>query len=450
MDVDVMQIRNLFSKIVRSYFDDNLDIHVQSFNLLGFAGMAACASITAISLVQGSYIDTVVCAFFFFVALFLICVTGKKVAGVNISYRISSWIVVATVFMTAFPALFFTSGGYKGGMPGFFIFAIIYTTILFSKYERVIALTIEFTIYTGCCLIAFFYPEIVLVGHSEMFYLIEALAVIFVCGSLLMLVILLLLRIYHSRQIQIIELNRELKSRNESLMKYDKMKTDFLAAVGHEINKPLTAISGSNEDTMDLLQENPINMAEIMTNYERIKSKVFLIDKIVTDLMDTAAMESGRLSLSRELCSLSKFLRIVCDAEFCKIDKNNNKLSYSLQPDLPQLWIDPERIAQVMTNLLANATLHTKGGEITVALTRTDNRQIVSVSDTGEGMEPELVEIALKEYMTSRESNQYWRHGFGLFVCRQIVLAHGGEIWVESEEGRGTSISFTLKEGCYE
>jgi signal transduction histidine kinase len=123
---------------------------------------------------------------------------------------------------------------------------------------------------------------------------------------------------------------------------------------------------------------------------------------------------------------------------------NGNSITYDLQRNVPKIWVDPARIEQIMTNLLANAVHHTKNGKITVKLLRTGKTQTVSVTDNGEGMAPEVAEAVLKQYITSR--GDYWRHGYGLYVCRQIVLSHGGEIWIESEKGRGTSVSFTLVE----
>ena len=79
---------------------------------------------------------------------------------------------------------------------------------------------------------------------------------------------------------------------------------------------------------------------------------------------------------------------------------------------------------------------------ITVKLTRTDKNQIVGVTDTGEGMDMEMARIALKQYVSTKAD--YWRHGIGLYICRQIITAHGGDIWIDSEKGRGTTVTVTL------
>jgi signal transduction histidine kinase len=98
-----------------------------------------------------------------------------------------------------------------------------------------------------------------------------------------------------------------------------------------------------------------------------------------------------------------------------------------------------------MANLISNAVRHTKDGVVTVRLARTEKGRKVSVEDNGEGMDAGISEAALKQYLPSGKDD-YWRHGIGLYLCRQIVTSHGGEIWIDSEKGRGTTVAFSLVE----
>lgn len=433
-------MRKLFKNFSRRYFDESLDLHIQVFNLLAFAGVAAGIIIAGVSALQKAGAASVGLNLLASVlAIILLRITGTR-----ISYRAASWFIIITVFMLLFPLLFFAIGGYRSGMPGFFIFAIVFTAMLLEKRERFAAILPEFIIYIGCCIAAYFYPHLVTQFESEAYYVSDVITGILVSGGLILLVVLLSIRMYRTRVVQIKELNRELEARNEALELYSKMKSDFLVTVAHEISPPLTAIVLSSTDTMELLEESPVNMGEIIENHKRIEQKVLLIDRIVTDLMDTAAIETGRLSLSRQPVRLSELLRAACGAGMKQLDTNGNRIVYDFEEKLPLIWADPGRMEQVMLNLLSNAVRHTKGGTITVRLTRAEQRQTVSVSDTGEGMEPEIAAGALKEYVTS--SGESWRHGYGLYICRQIILSHDGEIWIDSEKGRGTTVSFTLKE----
>jgi signal transduction histidine kinase len=231
------------------------------------------------------------------------------------------------------------------------------------------------------------------------------------------------------------------------------MKSDFLAAVAHEIRTPLDFIVAGSRDTLDLLEDTPINTGEIIDNQEKIRQRAMRIDGIVMDLMDAVAIENGRLSLSRQLIRLSEFLKSACGAGLKKPDAGDNRIVYDLEQGLPRVWADPARIEQVMANLISNAVRHTKGGVITVKLARgekagkQEKSQIVSVTDNGEGMGAEVAEAAFQKYAPSPgRGGKHWRHGIGLYVCRQIVSAHGGEIWIDSEKGRSTTVSFSLME----
>jgi signal transduction histidine kinase len=227
-------------------------------------------------------------------------------------------------------------------------------------------------------------------------------------------------------------------------MQYDQMKSDFLATVAHEINTPLAVIAASGGDTVDLLNESPLNIDEIKENQLVIEKKVKLIDNIILDLMDAVAIETGKLTLNRQLVNLSEFLKNTCNAHHKQLDLNNNRIAYAFQTALPQIWLDPLRIEQVIVNLLSNAFRHTTNGIITVKLKQADGGgQIVSVTDNGEGMDMEMARAVLKQYVSTKKD--YWRHGIGLYICRRIVSAHGGDIWIESEKERGTTVYFTLK-----
>lgn len=97
---------------------------------------------------------------------------------------------------------------------------------------------------------------------------------------------------------------------------------------------------------------------------------------------------------------------------------------------------------QVVTNLLSNSLRHTKNGKITLSLKSCGEGELISVSDNGEGMSEKMKQKALKGYVSV--SKEYWRHGIGLYVCHKIIVAHGGKIWIESEQDKGTTVSFIL------
>ena len=437
-----MRAGTIIKHIINSYFDRNLDLRVQVYNLLAFVGIFAGISVAFIAVLIKESITTVIINAMISVLSFIFLNVAKK----RHCYRFCSWVVVIVVFLFVCPLLFFSCGGYKSGAAYSFILGIVFTAILLERYERIIALAVEVILYISCCLIAFYKPETAAILSSEADYVFILILNFMVTCILLSSVILIHTRIFNIRRLKIEELNRELEARNKTLTQYDKMKSDFLATVAHEINTPLAVISASSGDTMDLLKESPLNIDEIIGNQMAIERRVKMIDNVLLDLMDTVAIETGRISLNRQPVELSGLLRNICDIHFRHRDLNNNSITYDLQSNLPHIWIDQSRIEQVMINLLSNAIRNTKNGNITIALKQTDKTQTVSVADNGEGMDEETSQAVLNRYISTKED--YWRHGIGLYICRQIITAHGGDIWINSKKGQGTVVTFVLNEGA--
>ena len=426
---------------IDTYFNQDLDLQVQVYNLLAFVGITAGIGIAVLAAtLKNNIIITLIDCSVAVLSYILLRVAEKKK-----NYHFCSWIFVIVVFFIFFPLLFFACGGYKSGAGYSFIIAFAFTSILLDRYERIAALALEFIIYVICLLIDFYHPETASALPADSDYLFFIIINLAIACILIIIVLLIRTRIFYNHQAQIRELNRELEARNETLAQYDSMKSDFLATVAHEISTPLAIISAGGSDTLDLLEETPLKMDEIIENVMESERMVKLIDVILLDLMDTVAIEKGRVSLNRQPVNLSEFLANICNVQQKKLDVNGNEVIYDLPPGLPEVWLDPSRVEQVMINLLSNAFRHTQSGTVTVKLSRTDNsRQVVRVIDNGAGMEPEIAKNIWKQYISTKVDS--WCHGIGLYICHRIIVAHGGEIWVESEKGVGTTICFSLRE----
>jgi len=436
-----MRQTSFWKRIYTTFFDTDLDLRIQTFNLLLMLGAAAGILMAAAASTRGQTAIVVVATnLALSVLAFLMLYIGEK----KKYYYVCSWIIVILAFMIVFPLLFFYGGGHKGGMICFFILGIVYTTYLVEKPARRAALAVEIIIYLACVLASFYSPHLVTEFNHEFEYVLDILICFAVSSVMLMLISYLRSEMIHSKQTQIQELNRELVARNETLAQYDMMKSDFLATVAHEINTPLAVIAASSADTLDLLAESPLSMAEIVENQILIERRVKLIDGILLDLMDTVAIENGRISLNRQPVDLKELIRSVCSDYTVMTDTNGNKLEYDMQQGLMNIWVDPYRIEQALANLLSNAIQHTSGGTITIKLSGSGGYQSISVADDGEGMDQQTAQAALRQYVSTRAD--YWRHGIGLYISRRIVTAHGGSISIDSEKGKGTTITLTLRE----
>ena len=367
-----------------------------------------------------------------------------RIANKKKCYRLFSWLFSVLIFFILFPILFLFGGAYQYGIDYLFMIAFIFAVVLFEGKERKIIIALQAVIFGTCFVIPYLKPQAVTGASNESIFLYLYISNFALVCVIIMVIIFMHNQVFKNRQEQIEELNRKLQAHNETLMRYDMMKSDFLATVAHEINTPLAIIAASSNDSLDLLKEKTPAYDEITENEIMILQKVKLVKDIVADLMDTAAIETGRITLDRKLVSLSALITSTCDFQHEKLDWQNNKLTYDLKPGLKKILLDPNKIEQVLINLLSNAARHTKGGNIEIKLIHKEGKQILSVSDDGEGMDEKMLETAFTQYVTTTSEN--WRHGIGLNLCYRIIKAHGGEIWLDSKKGSGTKISFSLRE----
>ena len=415
------------------FFDRRLELRIRLFNVLAIAGVGISTATLILNLFTGMYAGAVISAILTGLSaglLFFTYRTGK--------YHIGYIITIVTIFMIFFPILFFKSGGYKSGMPSMFIFAVLFTVLMLDGKNAIFASVIEISEYTAASILGYLKPELVTWFATEREMLTDILvttaAVAVSCGA----VLFLHLNEYESQRIKLAE-------QNERLKRNDEAKSVFLTTVAHEIKNPLNAINLHARDTLEMLDEADADTKAMKENQKTIEKMVVRIDRIVVELMDTVAIEQGRLSLDLAPVRLSHLLREAAETYFDKNNTAENKLILKLDDSLPPISADCARIMQVVSNLLSNSMQHTKDGIITITLKSENKCQIVSIADNGVGMEEKIKNRAFDGYVSV--SREYWRHGIGLFVCHQIIEAHGGKIWIESEIGRGTTVSFTLPSG---
>lgn len=417
-------------RIITRFFDRELDFRVRLFNVLAIAGTGISGATLLLNIITAMWASAVLSAFLTVLSGGLLIFTYKT--G---KYQVGYIVTITVIFMILFPVLFFTSGGYKGGMPSMFIFAVLFTVLMLKGKAALLVSLAEILEYIVSAVIGYIKPECITWFSTEAQMLADILitttAVSISCG----VVLFLHLREYEAQRIK-------LARQNEQLKRNDEVKSVFLSTVAHEIKNPLNAINLHARDTYELLDDPNPEIQIMKQNQKNIEKMVMRIDKIVVELMDTVAIEQGRLSLDLAPVRLSQLLREAAQIYFGKNDTKDNKIVLKLDDNLPPISADYARIMQVVTNLLSNSLRHTKNGIIEITLKKQSSCQLVSVSDNGDGMTEEIKAKAFDGYVSV--SKEYWRHGIGLYVCRKIVEAHGGKIWIESELGEGTEISFTL------
>jgi PAS domain S-box-containing protein len=226
----------------------------------------------------------------------------------------------------------------------------------------------------------------------------------------------------------------------------ERMKTEFVSIAAHQLRTPLSAIKWA----MSLLLEG--DAGELNFHQKSIIEKSYVSNermiRLITDLLDVARIEEGRYIYKLEPTKLDALVGNSVESLKETASKRNIKLEYQpLKGDLPKIMIDAEKISITVQNLIENAIKYTPvGGSVTISLKYDTNKVEFSVVDTGIGVNKEQQGRLFTKFF--RASNVVRMEtdgsGLGLFISKNIIESHGGKIWYQSEEGKGSTFSFSL------
>jgi signal transduction histidine kinase len=221
-------------------------------------------------------------------------------------------------------------------------------------------------------------------------------------------------------------------------------KSAFLADMSHELRTPLNAISGFSQVLRkQLLGEINDKQAEYLDD---ILSSARHLLSLIDDVLDLAKVEAGQIELEVMPFSLREALERGAVIVRERATRKDVRISVSSDPGVDVVMGDERRIRQVVFNLLSNAVKFAPAGStVDVAATRVDGVVRVSVSDSGPGIAPEDQARIFEEFQQAAAGReQHEGTGLGLALSRRLVELHGGQIWVDSEVGRGSTFAFTL------
>lgn len=224
----------------------------------------------------------------------------------------------------------------------------------------------------------------------------------------------------------------------------ERLREDFTAMMIHELRAPLTAVRGASSSLLSHKEGFPEDKKQEYLNMIKESSENMLA--IVNDLLDVAKIEVGKMTIDLKTADIGKLVKVKTEA-FVPLAQEKSLDLKAEVPDQPvEVEIDTDRIGQVLSNLLSNAIKFTEQGSIIVSLEAGDTEVKVWVKDTGVGIKPEdqsrlfskFAQLGTKKPRTAEGT------GLGLVVARGIVEAHAGRIWVDSEEGKGSTFYFTI------
>lgn len=251
------------------------------------------------------------------------------------------------------------------------------------------------------------------------------------------------------------ERERRAQAESEMLSEMNRLKSVFYTDMSHEMKTPLTVIAVNAQFAAQNIEAGAMD-EETVTDLNAISAEARRLAQMVTSLVGIGRMQGpdgGRASLA--LDSLINETARIYQSLFAR---KNNTLIAEAEPNLPLVDGNADRLIQVFINLLSNANRHTSGGEVHMraermdsvpcSVHRTELRKgkkfplfvMVSVTDNGEGIPPALLPHVFKRYCHGEKGGS----GLGLSICKAIIEEHGGEMGIESEQGKGTSVWFTL------
>lgn len=248
--------------------------------------------------------------------------------------------------------------------------------------------------------------------------------------------------------------NRELAAANQKLQELDKLKSQFLSVATHELRTPLSVILGYNSMLAESLEDR-LNPEEQQTLRESIAACKRLI-RLINSMLDISQIESGKMQMNYTLADIREIVSGATVLFQQEARKRQIALTLEVPARVPRMKFDPERIEQVLINLIGNALKFTPaGGRIRVALRACPeaNGIEVSVTDTGIGIEAEDQQKIFDEFAQVRRRasrQQQEGSGLGLAIAKRIVEAHGARMELQSAPGQGSTFSFVLPIGAHE
>jgi signal transduction histidine kinase len=238
--------------------------------------------------------------------------------------------------------------------------------------------------------------------------------------------------IVKSKTAELEQANLSLQQAVEQLKDHDRMQREFINVAAHELRTPTQAIIGYS----DLFYLRPESREEAIKAIARNAERLELLTR---DILDVTRIEGHRLDLNKEKFDISEVVASAIDDTRRRVDDSTIKFQYTLGKI--QVEADRMRISQVVSNLLGNAVKFTKQGTIYISTDNKDGQVVVSVKDTGPGIDSEIMPRLFTKFTSKSQTGT----GLGLFISKSIIEAHGGRIWAENNKDRkGATVTFRL------
>ncbi|WP_446725084.1 ATP-binding protein [Nocardiopsis sp. N85] len=223
----------------------------------------------------------------------------------------------------------------------------------------------------------------------------------------------------------------------------ERSRADLVSEVAHELRSPLTSVKGFT--------------STLLTKWERLtdKQKLFMLEtvnadadrvtRLIHDLLDVSRIESGRIEVRRQVVDVTEVVRRVVAGRIAA-GESEERFRVETREGLPQMWLDPDKIEQILSNLVENGVRH-GAGTVSIVIEPCEGGAAVSVRDEGQGIAPETIPRVFRQFWRSKRRSGT---GLGLFIVKGLVEAHGGTITVGRAPSGGAEFRFTMPAGTPE
>ncbi len=424
-------MRTVITKFLNTFLGDEYTLKGKIFNTLALAGAVIGTMMTLLSIFTTHKLDEAIINLF--ITLFSVVLITLHIKYKN--YKLCSTLTIFVIFLIGFPALFFGSDGYTGGMPSFFVFAIVFTVYLIEGKSMFILVALQYTVYISICFLAYYNPDVISMYRNEHDLLLDII-IAFVSVSLILgATMFAQFRMYTNQQ-------KQLEIARAEAERANKAKSAFLANMSHEIRTPIGIILGTNE----IIARDGYSR-QVREQAAKIKNAGELLDSIVNNVLDFVKIEAGKTELVTEAYSLSVMLNEI--EQYGKALSRKKGLSFMLYTDIDiqeHLVGDPLAIKQVMLNIINNAVKYTDSGGVSLQVkqkTSENPNEIILhfiISDTGIGIgQGDVDEIFDSFKRIDRNSGRYVEGvGLGLSIVKQLLSLMHGDIEVVSILGTGS------------